>query len=248
MNLAFYSGLSGMMAYQYDIDQLAHNMANVNTYGYKPGRLTFQDILYTKMDINNETPELVGHGVRPQSVDVLHKQQPLMMTGYPLDFAINGEGYFGIDRNGQREYTRNGAFDISVQGKDGYLVTADGAYVLDSKGSHIKLDRVSGSSLFDTDGVGDKLGIFQFDNPQGLEQTDHSSFLETTLSGTALVVAENGTREGKAYELVNQALESSGTDVAQGMVDVMMAQRAFQFSSKIVQTADQIEEIVNTLR
>lgn len=249
MNLAFYSGVSGLMAFQHDIDNLAHNMANVNTYGYKPSRMSFNDILYTEMDINNEIPELVGHGVKPVGVDLIFGQGPLQTTGYALDYAIEGEGFFSVERRGRIEYTRNGAFDISTEGKNGYLTTADGAYVLDAKGSRIKLDKAENSDLFNLENVGEKIGIYTFQNPYDLQVTDSSSFLPTTRSGPATAVSTAGTNKADLpYKLVNRALEGSGVDVAQSMVDVMMTQRAFQFNSRIVQTADQLDEIVNTLR
>ncbi|MCI8622842.1 MAG: flagellar hook-basal body protein [Provencibacterium sp.] len=247
MNIAFYSGVSGLVAYQQDMDTIAHNMANVNTVGYKPLRTEFSDLLYTRMAINNEEEKLVGHGVRASKVELLYGQGNLQSTEYPLDFALVGEGFFAVDRGrGTLEYTRNGAFDLSVEGKKTYLVTADGGYVLDGKGKPIEVKRAT-DGTYDYGDVQDRLGVYRFDNPYGLEVTTGSSFRETDVSGRAEAV-QVGRGEESPYRIVSGAVESSGVNLGQQMVDVIMTQKAYQFNAKIVQTADELEEIVNNLR
>lgn len=248
MNIAFYSGVSGMIAFQNDLDVLAHNMANVNTVGYKPQRSSFEDLIYREMYINKEPGELVGHGVRDARVDLIFSGGNLQTTGYMLDYAIAGDGFFALERKGQREYTRNGAFNISIEGKNGYLVSDDGAYVLDSSGARIQLKRTSDGD-FDIESIGDQLGIYQFDNPSGLQWTNGSSYTETVYSGAAKPVNRAGNnKDTQDFQLRSGMLEASTVDMAQTMVDVIMAQRSFQFNSRVVQTADEVEEIVNTLR
>lgn len=245
MNIAFYNGVSGMMAYQNGLDVIGHNMANVSTAGYKPSRATFRDLLYTEMYTNGEQVNRTGHGVKVQSTDLLYGQGNLSQTGQPLDFALIGEGFFAVDRGDHIEYTRNGAFDISVEGSKGYLVTADGGYVLDSRGRRIALPRAEGSNLFSLDELPETLGIYTFPNPYGLEPTDGSCFLETEISGAPEAIRQD---DENAPQLKSSALEMSGVDLADEMVDVIITQKAFQFSAKMVQTADEIEEIVNNLR
>lgn len=249
MNIAFYSGVSGMVAFQQDMDLLAHNIANVNTPGYKPSKTAFQDLLYTEMDVNAQEKPPAGHGVRAADTQLLYGQGPVITSGSQLDFALIGEGFFAVERNGQIEYTRNGAFNISAEGSRGYLVTSDGAYVLDGKGKAVSLTKKSGSNMYDLEGLPEKLGVYTFPNPYGLQPTSNSSFLETETSGEARAAnTRRRTSEELPYQLVTQALESSGVELSQEMVNMIMTQKAFQFNAKVVQTADELEEIVNNLR
>ena len=249
MNISFYNGVSGMMAYQEGMDQISHNIANTNTAGYKPSRTAFDDLLYTRMAVNGEEDRLTGHGVRAAGSELIFRQGPVLQTGNALDCAILGEGFFSVERpDGSVEYTRSGAFDISVEGKKGYLVTSDGSYVLDGKGKRIDLERDGDSGLFDLEGLSDRLGVYTFPNPYGLAPSSGSCFQETEASGEADDGRGRRRTEEKPYQLVSGALEQSGVDLADEMVNVMITQKAFQFNAKMVQTADQVEEIVNNLR
>lgn len=247
MNIAFYNGVSGMIAYQQDMDTLGHNMANVNTAGYKEQRSAFGDLLYTQMDTNEE--HLIGHGVKVAKTQLMYEQGALSNTNNMLDFALMGDGFFAVERNGETEYTRNGTFDISLEGKNGYLVTSDdGSYVLDSKGKPIKLTKEKDAATFNVDDLVDKIGVYTFKNPYGLEQTNGSSFRETELSGEPETIKGNAKKKNRPYDVIQGALECSSVDVADAMVNVMVSQKAFQFSAKMVRTADEVEEIVNNLR
>lgn len=248
MNVAFYSGVSGLVAFQQDMDNLAHNMANVNTTGYKSTRTNFSDLLYTQMDVNAEEKPLTGHGVKAAGQDLLCTQGVMLPTSNELDFALMGDGFFAVEKDDHTEYTRSGEFHISMEGKkNGYLVSSDGGYVLDAKGKRIKLTRKDKNSPLDVDGIKEKIGVYQFDNPYGLQQTENSCFLETDTSGEA---EASNTKKNKdlPYTIVQNALERSNVDLSQEMVDVIVTQKAFQFSARMVQTADTVEEIVNNLR
>lgn len=261
------------MAYQQSMNNLSHNMANVNTNGYKAARTSFQDLMYTNMNLHhnydpNATTQalaepdpvtglvpaqtaadqkfMTGHGVRAAGLDLLFGQGNVISTNNQLDVAIEGDGLFAIEKNGARQYTRNGAFDISLEGKKGYLVTSDdGAYVLDNKGKRIQLTQKPGTKLFDLNNLTDKLGVYTFSNPYALERTTGTCFTETTVSGPATAVKQGATAPCK---LEQNYLEGSGVVVADEMVNVMTTQRAFQMNGKMVQTADQLEEIINNLR
>lgn len=246
MNVTFFNGVTGLIAYQEDLNALSHNVANVSTAGYKGTRSTFEDLLYTRMDVNEEPP-MTGHGTRVRSLDLLLGQGVVQQTGNPLDFAIVGEGFFAVQRDGQVEYTRSGAFSVSLEGRSkGRLVTRDGAYVLDAKGRPITLEPLDGSGQFDVSSVAEQLGVYQFSNPYALERTSGSSFLETEASGQAK--ASRPGREELPYTLVQSALENSNVQLADEMSHLIVAQRAYQLSAKVVQTGDELEEIVNNLR
>ncbi len=250
MNISFHNGVSGMMAFQEDMNRLSHNVANANTVGYKPDRSTFSDLLYTQMAVNSEKEPLTGHGSRILDSRLVYRQAPVLQTGSNLDFALLGDGFFALRRpNGDVEYTRNGSFDISIEGEVGTLVTADGSHVLDAEGEDIQLTRVSEDGLFDLDRLEDRIGIYDFPNPHGLEHSPGSCFKVSANSGEAAAVIQGEeTIEGRNYQIMAGALEQSGVQLADEIVNVITTQRAFQFSAKMVQTADELEQLVNNLR
>ena len=160
MNISFYNGVSGMVAYQESMNRISHNIANSNTVGFKASRSTFSDLLYTKMAVNSEEEPLTGHGIKIEGSQLLYRQGPVIQTGNNLDFALMGDGFFAVERpDGSIEYTRNGAFDISIEGSKGFLVTADGSHVLDARGKFIELERDSKDSPFDLSTLHEQLGI-----------------------------------------------------------------------------------------
>ena len=284
MGSAFYTGVSGMMGFQSKLDIVAHNIANVNTMGYKRQRASFSDLLYTNMNIHGNynmtvtqqaqqaalgagtapitTPDgtvipgaagnaglsndRLGHGSRISSVDLLYSQSGLFTTDRPLDFAVTGEGcFFAVEGQNGMEYTRNGAFQLSMQGKSAYLVTADGASVLDNRGRPIKL-AVDEDGQPDFEGLTEKIGVYHFTNPYGLIPTGSSRYMESEVSGVA--TALRGRANEPEHTVRQFALEYSNVDLGSEMVEMMQAQRAFQLNSRVVQTADQIDEVINNLR
>ncbi len=248
MNIAFYTGASGLRAYQNEVDIISHNVANVGTAGYKATQATFRELVYSNMNtnINREREEddknKVGHGVKMAGQDLLFNQGNLQSSQYPLDFAISGEALFCVDRKGRVEYTRDGSFSISVEGDDDYLVTSDGAYVLDRDGNRMTIN-------YDIDGrpntkdLSERMGLYKFENPYGLRRTDWSSFLVTDISGEPELVPLSNDNN-----IYTSTLERSNVDLAKEISDLIVAQKSYQFSAKIVQTADELESIANSLR
>lgn len=244
MNIAFYNGASGLSAYQSDMDRISHNIANVNTTGYKPSRSVFSDLLYSQMAVNTSEDFLMGHGTKVASNDLIFTQGAVIPTNNEMDFGIIGSGFFAVeDAEGNREYTRNGAFNINVE--DGNLVTNDGMYVLDNEGEILELNIDQHSGTYILDDIQHRLGVFQFLNPYGLMQAEGGRYLETEKSGEA-IEPDYGLEQ--SYSIIKSALENSAVDLSQEMVNVITSQKAYQFSARIVQTADQLEEIVNNLR
>lgn len=220
---------------------VAHNIANVNTVGYKPLRPEFTDLLYTEMYTNEEKP-LHGHGVKLKGADLLYGQAAAQPTWNNLDYAILGDGFFALQgQDGSTLYTRNGAFDISVEGRRGYLVDSAGRYVLDSRSRPISLSRKEDGS-YDLEGLRELIGVFRFDNPYGLLPVGDTCFAQTEVSGEAQLAGEGD------YTLREQALENSGAQLADEMTNMIVTQRGYQLSARIVQTADEMEQIVNNLR
>ncbi|MGN0612706.1 MAG: flagellar hook-basal body protein [Porcipelethomonas sp.] len=250
MNNAFYTGASGLRAHQYAIDVTSHNLVNSNTYGYKATTPEFRELLYSNMDVNInrelEEDEKIhsGHGVMLSNQDLLFTQGSLYNTGYALDFAIAGEGLFAIERGGEIEYTRNGAFDLSIEGanEDAYLVTSDGAYVLDGNYQRIRVPYKEGTNVIDSKSVAARLGVFSFPNVYGLQRTDYESFVPTAVSGEAAVASQD------VYDIYEESVERSNVDIAKEFADVIVSQKAYQFSARVVTTADEIEQVANSLR
>lgn len=249
MNISFYNGVSGMLAYQEQLNQISNNIANSNTIGYKPDYSTFSELLYTQMAVNSAETPLTGHGVKIGDSHLIYRQGPVQQTGNDLDFALVGDGFFAVQRpNGNIEYTRNGAFDISIEGNKGFLVTADGSHVLDAQGRAISLQRSPKGDMFDLSNLTDRLGIYDFPNPYGLVHSSGSCFRETEISGKAEAIKKNNDNTGRVYKLMAGAVEQSAVELADEMTGIITAQKAYQLNARMVQTADQMEEIANNLR
>ena len=244
--IAFYNGASGMIAYQESLNVVSHNVANVNTVGFKSARSSFNDLLYTRMNTKVEGENLTGHGIKHQDTDLIFHQSPLQQTMNPLDFAIADDyGLFALrSPDGQVSYTRNGAFAIGMNGNTMYLVSADdGSYVLDSRGANIQIPvQPNTGNVPNLEGLAQKIGVYTFSNPYGLESQAGSRFTPSEISGAAIAMSNSAgvIREGM--------LEASGSDLTQEMTRMIEAQRAFQMSAKVIQTADELENVVNNLR
>ena len=169
-------------------------------------------------------------------------QGALNASNGAFDYAIQGDGLFALDRGGEIEYTRNGSFGLSIEGENAYLVSGDGAYVLDHNYNRIAVPYNQGSNVINSQGLSDRLGVFTFSNPYGLRRLDNASFQPTDISGDAENAADGD------YNIFEQMLERSNVDVAKEFADVIVSQKAYQFSARVVSTADEIEQVANSLR
>ena len=242
MKTAFHAGVSGLIAYQQMLDTVGNNIANVNTVGYKHQTTSFEDLLYIHMNTKSAPDLLKGVGTRAAYSQLHADQGAFVTTGGKLDFAINGDGFFQVDNEGRKEFTRNGAFAIGLRSKRAYLTTADGAYVLDSRGRKIELKEIDGTGTYDFDALGEQIGVFRFTNPHALSPVSTTRYLESDESGKAAKDTKG------VCDLAQGFLEQSTTNLAEAMTEMIRAQRAYQVSARVVTTADQIEEIINTLR
>lgn len=240
MNNAFKTGASGLKAHQKRIDNIANNIANVQTTGFKKTDVAFEDLLYTQFDVND--PSIVqGHGVRVQGTPIDFTAGSLMQSNQALDIAIVGDAFFALlDQNGV-SYTRNGSFRISEENELSYLVNAQGQYVLDRNLNRIVLPKQSDANI-DQVLLLRTIGTFSFANKNGLIKADNTRFLATEGSG-AVTTLNPGDVELRPF-----TLEQANVDLGKSMVELLEGQRSFQLNARVVQTADQIEEIVNNLR
>ncbi|MBO8129165.1 MAG: flagellar hook-basal body complex protein [Peptococcaceae bacterium] len=149
---SLYTGISGLRNHQIRMDVVSNNIANVNTTGFKAGRVNFQDVLAQTVGTTGINPAQVGLGITLGGIDTLHTQGGLQNTGRSLDLAIEGNGFFVLntknDASGKYTYTRDGTFYVSG---DGYLVTAQGQYVMGSDGTN---NVAINLTQLDTDGDG----------------------------------------------------------------------------------------------
>lgn len=244
MNIAFYNAYTAMKAYQQSLDVVSHNLANVSTTGYKEVKSTFNDLLYTKLDQKSDETLLRGHGVMLGSVDTKFTQGIMQTTNYELDFAIMGEGFFAANR-GEEEpvFTRDGAFALGEDNGAFYLTRTDGSYVLNAEMQRIEVTYDEKTKQADMGKIMNEIGIFSFNNPYELEQAGSNSFKQTQRSGEAVSIGQT-----EATRLIQGSLEASTVSMADGMVAMMESQRAFQLNARVLQTSDEIEEMVNNLR
>lgn len=264
MNSAFYSAVSGMKAFQTELDVTANNLSNVNTTGFKVSKVTFDELMKTQMNTKAEGQHLVGHGSKVGQVKTIMKAGNLLPSDNPLDFAIIGNAYFAIQGNEDDEeplYTRDGSFQISATEDGNYLTTGDGHYVLGMDGDYIELEyktvkgkngREEESNVLDIEGLKERIGLFTCDNPAGLIAAGNNRFRSGAASGEWYEVEpEEYDGDGGNYnspKIIACALEGSNADVGGEMVSVIESQRGFQLNSRIVTVADQLEEMINNLR
>ena len=141
MRTAFYAGASGLLANQKAMDNIANNVANVSTTGYKPQNISFQSLIYDEMYVNTPTDPEKGNGVKSEINDTNFNQSSLVPTNYDLDFALTSNALFAVEQDGLTAYTRAGNFAIGMAGDTGFLVTANGDFVLDKNGQRIILEK-----------------------------------------------------------------------------------------------------------
>ncbi len=268
---SLWTAASGMIAQQTNVDTIANNLSNVNTTGYKTEVAEFKSLLYQNLQTETTTANgqnkpigaQVGLGVRNSAITSIFKQGSLYESNSTSSFAIQGNGFFAVrGQNGEVNYTRNGNFLWAIDGNNITLSTTDGQYVLDSNGNKITFNRnnyVTSRIAISADGtigypdatnnvqsLGIKIGLYQFQNPSGLEKLENSLYGVTDASGAAMNEATNN---ALVKSTVAQGyLEGSNVQVADEMVNLIVAQRAYEMNSKAIQATDEMMSQANNLR
>ena len=267
---SLWTAASGMNAQQTNVDTIANNLANVNTTGYKAEVAEFKTLLYQTLQTKTTTANgankpigaQVGLGVRNSSIMSVFKQGAMLASESSSAFAIAGRGFFALrGEDGNTYYTRNGNFNFTIAQEGMMLANSDGLPVLDSTGKPIVLGEqyVASKIGVDADGnltypddnnnaqpIGIKVGLYQFANSAGLEKVDSTMFLESAASGAAINEATNN---NVIKSQVHQGfLEGSSVQVADEMVNLIVAQRAYEMNSKAITTSDEMLQQANQLK
>ncbi len=268
---SLWTAATGMIAQQTNVDTIANNLANVNTVGYKTEVNEFRSLLYQNLQTKTTKEDgtlkpvgaQVGLGVRNASITSIFAQGSLLASNSDSAFALEGRGFFSIQgQDGNTYYSRNGNFMWTLgPGGTNMLATSDGLPVLDSKGKTIELpkDYVTSRVVITGDGelcypdeennpqpLGIRLGVFQFSNPAGLEKQADGLLKETAASGEAMNEATNNSL--KKSNLIQGYLEGSNVQVADEMVNMIVAQRAYELNSKAITASDEMMQQANNLR
>ena len=272
MMRALYTAATGMLAEQTNVDTIANNLSNVNTTGYKTERTEFKSLLYQTIQTrttcaNGDQKPVgaqVGLGTRVAATTSMFTQGAPLDSESKTDFAIQGNGFFAVrGEDGNTYYTRNGNFTWSLNAA-GRTMLADsqGCPVLDSRGNEILVPQnvQSESMVFSDDGtisyrdpatsqvipLNQSFGIYQFNNPAGLEKLSSSRLQATAASGNPML--EGATPGLERSDVIQSRLEESNVQVADEMVNMIVAQRAYELNSKAITTADSMLDTANNLK
>lgn len=253
MDKTLRTSATGLSAQQRYVEIIANNIANLNTYAFKKVRPEFQDLLYeTLKPMGNiqrsgiEPPNEVqiGSGTELVATTRIIKQGDIVETGNKLDLAINGDGYFVVIRpDNTYAFTRDGSFQID---RNGEIVTSQGyrlepSIIIPSDAVDLVITRDGFiKAIFNNSGDEQILGQIQlarFVNPAGLRAIGENMFVETPSSGPMILEQPGFNNTG---EIIQNHLEASNVDIVEEMVNMIIAQRAYELNSKSVQTADNI--------
>lgn len=251
---------TGMVAQQTNLDVIANNLSNVNTNGFKGQRAEFQDLMYQtyrSSGVSTGSASIspgatqVGLGSAFSATASDFTPGPLQATGNPLDMAIDGDGFFQVQRPDGIAYTRDGSFKIDANGlvvtSDGYPLVPETTLPLGSSAVSVS---PAGIVSYIPPGGGDPqslppIQIAQFANPAGLIRVGQNLFIKGGNSGDATVgnPGENGLGAIKGG-----SLEGSNVQVVEEMVKMISAQRSYEINSKAIQTADEMLQTANGLK
>ncbi len=226
----FYTATAGANSNQTYLDVISNNLANIQTEGYKSLKPEFSDLLYTNLTQAGNGSLMVGSGSKIDKTDTLFSEGTLIQTDKLTDFAILGDGFFAIQKEDEILYTRTGAFTVGNIDGENYLML-DSGYVLDNNEEPIIL----------TEGENEiNIGVYKFTNNFDLERVGNNLFR---------IANENAEYEiSEVAEVKRGYIEGSNVVLSQEMVKMIQTQRAFQFNSRIIQVADEIEQTINSLR
>ena len=270
MMRSLWTAATGMAAQQTNVDTISNNLANINTSGFKKETAEFKSLLYQTIqdkstdNEGNEKPVgvQVGLGVRNSAITTRFDQGTITPTENPLDLAIAGNGFFMVQRqDGSVGYVRGGSFYAAL--KDGGIAIADsdGNPLLDINLQPIVFDSTYNMNQIAIDESGRigfpnasgnaqltevQIGIVQFNNPSGLTKAGNGYYLESEASGEPrMEIDEEGIKKSSIKQ---KCLEASNVSAVDEMVNLIVAQRAYEMNSKIISASDTMLQQANNLR
>ena len=262
---SLWTAATGMIAQQTNIDTIANNLANVNTNGYKTQVNEFKSLLYQTLQTKTTTANgeqkptsaQVGLGTRNSAISSIFKTGNMIASESDTAFAIDGKGFFAVrGADGNTYYTRNGNLKFTLATNGNMLATTDGLPVLDTNGQPIVLNdtyilsRITvtkdGQLCYPDENnnpqpIGRAIGVFQFNNPNGLEKLADSLYGQTAASGQPINEATNPNVERS--NVIQGYLQ-----VVDEMVNMIVAQRAYELNSKAITASDEMLQQANNLR
>ena len=259
---ALYTAATGMNAQAMNLDNIANNLSNSSTAGFRERRLQFQDMIYQNVVVPGSAATQsttvpaglqIGLGTRPIATEIIQTEGDLSSTGNTYDLAIQGNGFFEVKLpSGELAYTRCGTFHLDSQGN---IVTADGdplqpgitiptnatSVSIGSDGTvSVKLPNQSSSQQ-----VG-SITLSMFPNPGGLDASlGKNLFLPTTASGDAITGTPGGSEGLGTIEQGYQ--EASNVDVVEAFVEMIVAQRGYESNTRVIKAADEMLQQLNSL-
>ena len=260
---SLWTAASGMIGQQASIDTISNNLANVNTPGYKKTRADFEDLLYQTVRVAGTpatedtvvpVPVQMGHGTKLAATQRSFLQGNMQNTENISDIGIQGDGFFRVQNyDGSYAYTRDGSFKIDAEGQ---FVTSNGLKLMPelilpegyipeslaiSQDGRVSVKVPGGNDAIQ---VG-QLELYRFANPQGLSAIGENMYQTSNASGTALAGRPGFDGMGMT---VHKFLEMSNVSVVREMVDMIVAQRAYEFNSKAIQTSDNMLGTATSLK
>jgi flagellar basal-body rod protein FlgG len=258
---ALYSAASGMRAQETNVENIANNLANANTVGYKSRRAQFEDLMYqsvvqpgTAAGQQTVVPTglQLGLGTRTASNEVIFTQGAFSETDNPYDVVIQGNGFFQVQRpNGELAYTRAGQFHLDKSGNittlNGDPITPQITIPADAQQVNIATDGTVSYTLPNQVAAqqAGQIQIANFQNPAGLNNIGQNLYMPTDASGDA-TVGNPGGAEGMG-SLLQGYVENSNVSIVDEFINLIQAQRGYEANSKVVTAADQMYQNVNQL-
>ncbi len=269
---SLWTAANGMIAQQTNVDIIANNLANVNTTGFKAQTAQFKSLLYQTLQTKTTTANgdakpnsaQVGLGVRTAAISTSFRNGSLQESSSDTAFALEGDGFFAVrGSDGNTYYTRSGDFTWAIGNNNTVeLTTSDGYVVLSTTGQPItfstqtyaanKITISSDGSFYYPDAsnnpqpLGVQFGVYQFSNPAGLTREGDNLYAQSAASGGPLNEATNTALT--RTKVIQGYLEMSNVQVADEMVNLIVAQRAYEMNSKAITTTDEMMAQANELK
>ena len=252
MNDSMYIAATGMHMQQKNVDTIANNLANVNTPGFKKGKVSFEDLVYRGLGQAQGVPGLgAGSGVGIRNIAKVFSQGDLKRTDRPLDMAIQGDGFLEISlADGSHAYSRGGTLMVDAQG---FLATSEGEVLKpaiqvgpDARSITIAADgRVTVQSGDRGMAEVGRIELVRFSDTSGLVPQGANLYRPSEQSGDAIYGRPG---EEGVGTLAQGFIEASNVQLVEEMVELMVAQRAYESSVKVIQAADEMLSMSNNLR